>query len=168
MRKKLLTVFCLVVLTMLPHPAICQTQSKIKEVVAEGIIVAFQKRTRHRVKPDTKGIATYVELWVVRIDKWLGESTENEKYILVKYELSERGLSDDEINSQRLKFVLQAHQQKDDDCLGTVLVGDSPPYQERPVNESDYERTKSGESEIVPTLQNLPCFSTERPPIVIE
>jgi hypothetical protein len=168
MRKKLLISFCLVVLTMLPHTAICQTQDKLKDVVAEGTIVAFQRRTRHRVKPDTKGIATYVELWIVRIDKWLSKSTENEKYILVKYELSERGISDDEINSQRLKFVLRAHQEKNDDCLGTVLVGDSPPYQERPINESDYERTKSGESEIIPPLQNLPCFSTERPPIVIE
>jgi len=167
-KKKLSIIFYLIVLIMLPYPAIGQTQDEIKDILAEGSIIAFQRRSRHRVKPDTKGIATFVELWIVHIDKWLSGASENEEYILVKYELTERGLSDDEINNRRLKFVLRAHPEKNDDCLGTVLVGDSPPYQERHINENDYERTKSSGSEIIPTLENLPCFSTERPPTIIE
>lgn len=167
MTKKLFTSLSLFVLLMLGYPAICQ-EEKAKDIAVEGAIVAFQKRTRHPVKPKTKGIATYVELWIVRIDNWLDKPTKEERYILVEYVLSERGLSDDEINSQKLKFVLRENQENQADCLGTILVGDSPPYKGRIVDLGDYEQTKSGTSENIPPLQNLLCFRAERPPIVIE
>jgi hypothetical protein len=44
-----------------------QNPVRSNDLMAEGVIVAFQKGERHRVMPYTTGIATSVEFWIVRI-----------------------------------------------------------------------------------------------------
>ncbi len=144
-----------------------EQQSQAKEFVAEGFIVAFQKWTRHPVKPEPGGIATFVELWIVRIDQWPSGMARSEKYILVKYNLYERGLSDAEINSKKLRFTLRERREDEHtDCLGDVFEGS--PYKTRPARLSDYERTEPGRSEVIPPLESLPCLIADSPPVVVQ
>src|SRR5215831_20476285 len=84
-----------------------EQQSQGKEFVAEGFIVAIQKWTRHSAKPEPGGIGTFVELWVVKMDHWADGQSKFGKYVLVNYSLHEHALSDVEVNSKRLRFVLR-------------------------------------------------------------
>src|SRR5215216_2549881 len=80
-----------------------------KDLIAEGVVVAFQKDMRYRVMPYTTGIANSVEFWIVRIDKWPYNAGKlsDQQYILVEYILYERALTDCEISANRLRFTLR-------------------------------------------------------------
>jgi len=143
--------------------------SQAKEFVVEGSIVAIQKRTRHPVKPEPGGIGTFVELWIVRIDQWPSGMNRNEKYILVQYDLYERGLSDAEVNSKKLRFTLRERREDEHtDCLGTITEGNKSPYKRRPIGLSDYERMEPGKLDEIPPLESLPCLIADRPPVVAQ
>src|SRR5262249_59309730 len=108
-------------------------QSQAKEFVAECFIVAIQKWTRHPVKPEPGGIGTFVELWIVRIDQWPSGANRNEKYILVQYDIYERGLSDDEVNSKKLRFTLRERRgDEHTSCTGHTFEGGKRPYKTPP------------------------------------
>ena len=140
-------------------------QTKPEQMAGDGVIVGIRKGTRQVKKPEAKSIDTPVELWIVRIDSWAANVRRNDKYILVQYSLRERGLSDDEINKPGLKFSLrQRREDEHTDCLGTILVDK---HTSRPVELSDYERTKPGKYEAIPALETLPCFIAEQPPTVV-
>ena len=47
-----------------------QEQSEPKEFVGEGVVVALQKYNRYPVMGPVRGVAHFVEFWIVRIDKW--------------------------------------------------------------------------------------------------
>ena len=154
---------------VLVSPGFGQQSSKTKEFVGEGAIIAFQKMNRCPSCKRSNELGTRVEFWIVRIDRWTEEAARNEPYILVQYKLYERGLSDREINGKQLKFALR--ERRDDehsDCLGMVPVGDKQPYTMRPAELSDYEPTKQGKLDQLPSLQSLPCLIAEDPPVVIE
>lgn len=170
MIKNLATRVLLIVPLLLTNSVLGQgQQSQAKEFVGGGFIVAIQKKTRLPVKPEPGGIATYVELWIVRIDQWPTGMNRNEKYVLVEYNLYESGLSDAEVNSKRLRFTLR--ERRDDehtDCLWTILEGNKPPYKSRSVRLSDYVRTAPGRLDVIPALKSLPCLIADRPPVVVE
>src|SRR5262244_3099374 len=78
-------------------------RSKPSQMTGEGAIIAIRKGTRLGVKPAAKSIDSPVELWVVRMDSWADSSSRIEKYILIQYNLRERGLTEDEVNQPRLR-----------------------------------------------------------------
>src|SRR5947209_10667723 len=96
--KHYLIIALVLQLLTLPAKAAHRSQSEPNEneIVCNGIIAAYQKWTRHPVKPESRGIATYVEDWIVRVDRWPDGGNNAGKYILVEYEITERGLSDSE------------------------------------------------------------------------
>ena len=135
-----------------------QTKREPKEFVGEGIVVAFQKYNRYPVMPPIRWIATRVEFWIVRIDKWTNdvEPLKEKKYFVVQYDLFERGLTDCEINATRLRFKLrEPREDEHTDCMGT---------QRGP---SDYVRTTPGQLDSIPPLESLPCLIADHPPTVI-
>lgn len=139
-----------------------------KKIVGEGVIVAFQVKNRYPVNPFPKGIGTPVEFWIVRIDQWIECAKGDDKYVLVQYKLYKRGLSDDEIHSNRLRFTLR--ERRDDehtDCLGEVIMSREPKFETRPVALSDYQRTEPGKLDEIPLLPSLPCLIADAPPVVI-
>jgi|GEM_PF-1597145 len=169
MKKSVASIVIILIIVSLSMSKIIEAQSESKKIDAEGAIVAFQKGNRHRAKPETKDIGTYVEFWIIRIDRWADGVARDEKYILVEYKLYERGLSDSEINSGKLKFVLRERREDEHtDCMGTILVSDKPPYTTRPIELSDYERTEPGKFDNIPSLQSLPCLIADQPPVIIK
>lgn len=154
---------------VLSYPAFSQEQSKAKEFEGEGVIVAFQKKHRCPSCKASGGLGTFAEYWIVRVDQWADGTGRNEKYILVEFNIYERGLSDREINSDKLRFTLRERREDEHtDCLGEVTISREPAYKARPAELSDYERTKPGKLEAIPSLQSLPCFVTYHPPVVVE
>ena len=87
--------------------SVTATSQGPKEIVGEGVIVAFQKANRCASCVPAPELGTRVEFWIVRVDSWVASMARPDKYILVKYKLYERGLSDEEINSDRLRFALR-------------------------------------------------------------
>jgi hypothetical protein len=143
-----------------------QSEPKEKEIACNGIVAAYQKWARHSVKPESRGIATYAERWIVRVDRWPDGAENGDKYILVEYSLTERGLSDNEINSTDLRFTLRKPGDNEHtDCMGTIPETNERQYVQRPVELSDYERTKPGKDENIPSLRSIPCFITNHPPV---
>lgn len=139
-----------------------------KKISGEGVIVAYQKTSRHSVTPAMGGIATPVEFWIVRIDRWTDETNQNPKYILVQFNLYERAISDSEINSGKLRFTLRVRRTDEHtDCLGSISVGNRRYAKFRPVRFSDYQRTKSGSADKIPLLKSLSCFIADEPPSVV-
>jgi hypothetical protein len=137
-----------------------------KDVRAEGVIVAFQKDNRYRVMPYTMGIATFVEFWIVRIDKWPypAEKLTDKKYVLVEYNLYERAVTDCEINAKQLRFTLrQRRDNEHTDCLAFDRDTKSQRSQL-----SEYELTTPGKGEQIPPLLELPCLMADHGPVVIE
>jgi len=156
--------FSLIVLILLTN-TFAQIPVTSKHISARGIIVAFQKSTRYRVMPYIGGIATPVELLIVRIDQWPdnAESLSNRKYILVTYRLYERNLTDCDINAKKLLFTLrQKREDEHNDCLGEPPKDSSAGYL------SKYERTIPGKDVEIPPLSNLPCLIAEHGPVVLE
>jgi len=146
-----------------------QVQAENKEIYGEGVVVAFQKTSRHSVTPVITGIATPVEYWIVRIDKWAEQATKDQKYILVQFNLSERAVSDGEINSGKLRFRLRERRTDEHtDCLGSISVGDRRYAKFRSAKLSDYQRTKAGSADEIPPLKSLQCFIAEHPPVVVQ
>lgn len=135
-----------------------QQQDTPKEFVGEGVVVAFQKNNRYPVMGPVRGVANFVEFWIVRIDRWTNEvePLKEKKYFRVEYNIYERGLTDCEINAPRLRFKLRdLRENEHTDCMGT---------QRGP---SDYERTTPGQRDDIPRLDSLPCLIADHPPIVI-
>jgi hypothetical protein len=146
-----------------------QGQTAKGEVSGEGVIVAFQKQNRYPEKPFSKGIATFAEYWVVRIDKWAEETGKDQKYILVQFNLYKRGINDSEINSSKLRFSLRGRRADEHtDCLGRVFVGRGRSSETRQAKLSDYQRTKAGIADEIPPLESLSCFIADEPPVVVE
>jgi len=140
-----------------------QTPVVSKDIIAEGVIVAFQKNSRHRVMPYNRGIATPAERWIVRIDQWPynAGTLSNQKYILVQYWLYFRNLTDCDINAKKLRFTFRTPE-KDDyaDCLGLAKNSDDPL--------SRYELTVPGKDTQIPSLSTLPCLAADQAPVVLE
>ena len=146
-----------------------QAQTEKKQILGEGAVVAFMKNGRHPDNPSSKGTATFAEHWIVRIDKWAEGTSKNKKYILVEFLLSERAVSDNEINSEKLRFSLRPRRTDEyTDCLGRVIIGRRPSSKMRLARHSDYQRTKVGRADKIPFLKSLPCFIADQPPIVVE
>ncbi len=107
---------------LLSRPVLGQAQIEKKQVSGEGIVVAFQGNGRHPSNPSSKGFATFAEYWIVRIDKWTEGTSKDLKYILVQFNLYERAVSDQEINSNKLRFSLRERlADEHTDCLGWRL-----------------------------------------------
>ena len=156
--------FLLVVMLLLSNTS-AQIPVTSKHISAEGVIVAFQKSSRHRVMPYIGGTATPVELLIVRIDQWPynAETLSNQKYILVTYRLYERNLTDCDINAKKLRFILrQKREDEHNDCLGEPPANSSDGYL------SKYERTIPGKDVEIPPLLKLPCLIAEHAPVVLE
>ena len=135
-----------------------QEPAEPKEFVGEGIVVAFQKYNRYRAMPQGGGPWTFVEYWIVRIDRWTNEvePLKEKKYFRVQYDLYERGLTDCEINAPKLRIKLRERRENEHtDCLG---------IQQAP---SDYVRTTPGEKDSIPRFDSLPCLIAHHPPVVI-
>lgn len=148
-----------VVLTLaLSSTLFAQEQSKPKEFVGEGVVVAFLKATRYPVMGPVRGVAHFVEYWIVRINKWedAPESLKDKTYFRVEYNIYERGISEREINGTNLRFKLRERRENEHtDCYG---------LRREP---ADYLRTTPGQKDSLPPLDSLPCLIADRPPIVI-
>lgn len=166
---KRLTIMMFLLSLNFPHSALSQERAKAKEVAGEGAIVAFQKGHRCPSCPSPRGLGTFVEFWVVRVDQWLDGANRGEEYILVEYNIYERGLSDKEINSNKLRFTLRERREDErTDCIGEIRTGNEPPFKWRKAEMSDYVRTKPGKLDEIPPLQPLPCLIADVPPVVVE
>lgn len=135
-----------------------QENSEPKEYVGEGVVVAFLKSNRYPVMGPVRGIAHFVEFWIVRINKWedAPESLKDKTYFRVEYNIYERGLTECEINLPNLRFKLRERRENEHtDCYG--------PSREL----ADYVRTTPGQLDPIPSLDSLPCLIADRPPIVI-
>jgi hypothetical protein len=135
-----------------------QEQSKPKEFIGEGVVVAFLKTNRYPVMGPVRGVANFVEYWIVRINKWedAPEPLKSKVYFRVEYNIYERGLTDCEINGANLLLKLRARRENEHtDCYGSGR------------ELSDYIRTTPGQKDSLPSLDSLPCLIADRPPIVI-
>jgi hypothetical protein len=143
----------------------------VSKHVAEGVIVAFQKNNRCPSCEGNKGnIATAIENWIVRVDKWNDEKFDGTKYILVEYQMYYRSLSASEIN-KKMKFVIRERQEHEQnkDCVGEIAYKKDEDYFLRPVEFSDYELTESGKLQSIPSdFKKLQCFIVDKLPVVIE
>jgi len=142
----------------LPFTLFAQAQSEPKEFVGEGVVVAFLKSNRYPVMPPVRGIAHFVEFWVVRIDSWedAPERLKDQKYFRVEYNIYERGLTDCEINGANLRLNLRERRENEHtDCYGSRR------------ELADYVRTTPGQKDSLPPLDLLPCLIADRPPTVI-
>ena len=149
-------------------PVFSQDQPKAKKIIGEGAIVAFQKGSRCPSCESSRGLGTFVEFWIVRVDQWIEGVARGEKYIRVEYNLYERGLSDKEINSSKLRFTFRERRETERaDCIGEIRSGSEPPFEWRKADLPDYERTKPGRLDQIPSLQSLPCLIADDPPVVI-
>ncbi len=161
------TVLCL--LTISGEISFGQENEKEMSRFGEGAVIAYQKKERHSATPALGGIATPVEFWIVRIDKWAEGKDKGPKYILVRFNLYERAVSDNEINSSKLRFKLRELRSDEHlDCLGSISGGNRHYAKGRPARLSDYQRTKPGSTDKIPSLKSLPCFIADEPPVVIE
>jgi len=168
MRRSLTLIIFVFSALVLTCPVLSQDQPKPKEIFGEGVVVAFQKKMRYPVKPYTRGLATFAEYWIVRMDKWEDETRKDQRYLLVQFNLYERGLTECEINAKRLKFTLRDRRENEHtDCTGSVFTS-SDSYETTSAELSDYERTEPGKIDELPTLKSLPCLIADKPPIVIE
>lgn len=167
MKRKLPTIVALVILLSLTGMA----QSEPEQLIGEGIIVAFQKYDRHRKRPHQRGMGTFVEEWIVRIDRW-ENGTKGPGYFLVTYEkVSQRALSDEEINRAKWRFAFREpifHEAES--CAGSVPVASKggTSHQFRPATVKDFQRTKAGMSDLIPPLKELPCLIADEPPIQVK
>ena len=135
-----------------------QEQSDPKEFVGEGVVVAFLKSNRYPVMGPVRGVARFVEFWIVRIDKWedAPEALKDKRYFRVEYNIYERGLTECEINGANLRLKLRERRENEHtDCYGSRR------------ELSDYVRTTPGQKDSLPPLDSLPCLIADRPPIVI-
>ena len=148
-----------VLLTLTLSPTLLpQKQDAPIEFVGEGVVVAFQKYNRYPVMGPVRGVANFVEFWIVRVDKWTNEAEplKERKYFRVEYNIYERGMTDCEINALRLRFKLrELRENEHTDCMGTRRES------------SDYVRTTPGQLDDIPPLDSLPCLIADQPPVVI-
>ncbi len=167
MKHKLLTLVTLAVLLSIGSIA-ALGQSEPEQFIGEGTIVAFQKYDRHRERPYQRGTGTFVEEWIVRIDRW-ETGTKPPGYFLVHYDqVSVRALSDKEINQSKLRFTFREpifHEAES--CAGNAPLpskhGDTTIHF-RPARIEDFQRTEQGRSDVFPPLKDLPCLIANKPP----
>jgi hypothetical protein len=145
-------------------------QSQPEQLIGQGRIVAFQKYDRHHKKPYQKGVGSFVEEWVVKIDKW-EDGDKSLGYYLVSYEkVSERALGDDKANQNEWRFRFREpvfHEAES--CSGDVPVpaSDGASYNYRPATIDDFKRTKTDTADTLPALKDLPCLIASEPPIKV-
>src|SRR5215204_5458117 len=148
-----------VLLTLaLSSTVLAQEQSEPKEFVGEGIVVAFSKSNRYPVMGPVRGIARFVEYWIVRINKWdnAPEPLKDKTYFRVEYNIYERGLTDCEINGANLRLKLRERRENEHtDCYGSSR------------ELSEYVRTTPGQKDSLPPLDSLPCLIADQAPTVI-
>lgn len=153
---------------LLSCPILGQAQTEKKQVSGEGIVVAFRKNGRHPSNPSSHGTATFVEHWIVRIDKWAEGANKDQRYILVEFNLYERAVSDQEINSNKLRFSLRERRADEHtDCLGGVSVNSRRTAKPKQVRLDDYQRTIPGSTDKIPPLESLSCFISDEPPSIV-
>jgi hypothetical protein len=163
---KLLTAFSIGIVLS----AVAMAQQAPGQFKGEGTIVAFQKYDRYREKPHQSGMGTFVEEWIVRIDRWEGV-TKNAGYFLVTYEkVSQRALSDEEMNQEKWRFTFREpifHEAES--CAGSVPLPseDGASHRSRPARMEDFRRTKPGVSVAIPPLKDLPCLIANEPPVAV-
>lgn len=169
MNKKIPTIAAAAVLFFgaLVGPAAAQDSGKI---VADGVVVAYQKNNRC---PSCKGSISFgvqIENWIVRVDHWRDEKFAGNKYILVKYQIYDRSLSEVEIDSE-LRFALRERKdyETNHDCVGNIAYREGNEYFLRPAEFTDYALTEPGLGERIPRdLKSLPCFIVEKLPILLK
>ena len=59
MRRSLTLIIFVFIVLVLTCLVLSQDQPKPKEIFGEGVVVAFQKKTRYPVKPYARGLATW-------------------------------------------------------------------------------------------------------------
>ena len=135
-----------------------------------GVVVAYKKVNRcPSCDGSNGGIGIQIEYWIVRVDDSGEKKFKGDRYILVEYQMYQRSLSDSEIN-EKLRFEIRERQEheKNHDCVGDIGYKEGEDYFLRPASGKDFERTRPGEDDKVPTdLKTLPCFIVERLPKVI-
>lgn len=138
-----------------------QTPVRSNDLVAEGVIVAFRKNSRHRVMPYNNGPATFVEFWIVRIDQWPYNAgrLSDQKFARVTYRLYERNLTDCDINAKRLRITLRENEYAY--CSDSAGTSGEPEL-------TQYERTIPGKDVEIPPLSKLPCLIADHAPVVLE
>ena len=161
MRRRVSAVTFLFVVIVFLSSSFAQSPVTSKDIVAEGVIVAFQKNSRYKVMPYVKGIATPAEFWIVRIDQWPYNAgrVADEKFARVTYPLYERNLTDCDINAKRLRFTLRENEYAR--CPDSADNSDEPEL-------TQYERTTPGKDAQMPPLSKLPCLIAGRAPVVLE
>ena len=152
------TLVAVLLTLVLSSTVFAQQQSEPKEFVGEGVVVAFLKSNRYPVMGPVRGIAHYVEYWIVRINKWEGapEPLKDKMYFRVQYNIYERGLTDCDINAANLRFKLRERRENEHtDCYGSSR------------ELSDYVRTTPGQKDSLPPLDSLPCLIVDLAPTLI-
>lgn len=132
-----------------------QQLAQSKEHVGVGVVVAFQKYNRYPEMGPVRGVAHFVEYWIVRIDRWPNETEplKDHKYFRVQYNIYEGDLPDSEINATKLRFKLrEVRENEHTDCLGSKR------------EPSDYVRTTPGQQDSIPPLESLPCLIADQAP----
>jgi hypothetical protein len=145
-------------LTLILSSTLFAQEQAPKESIGEGVVVAFQKYNRYPAMGPVRGVANFVEFWIVRIDKWTNEvqPLKEKKYFRVEYNIYERGLTDYQINAPRLRFKLRERRENEHtDCYGSRHAV------------SDYVRTAPGQQDSIPTFDSLPCLIADQPPVVV-
>jgi hypothetical protein len=148
-------------------------EEKTEELRGEGAIVAFQKYDRYHGELYKRGLTTVEEEWIVRIDKWEESGGRNEGYFIVTYEnLPAGALSNQQMNQPKWFFTFRNPEwYEDESCAGNVPLyskdGKSY-YGERRARLEDFQRTKPGVSDPIPSVESLRCLIAEKLPIVID
>jgi hypothetical protein len=142
-------------------------QSEPERFVGRGRIVAFQKYDRHRKRPYQRGLGTFVEEWIVYVDKWY-TGNRSAGYFLVDYTaVSLRALSDREMTERTWNFSFREPRWHEaESCAGMAPVpskeGNVP--QQRPATIEDFQRTQIGQAGAIPPLKELACLIVEKLP----
>lgn len=147
------------------------TAESESEFVGEGAILAFHKQWRHPITPEApeRGeFGTRADLWIVRIDRWIGERLEG-KYFLVEYLLYERAVTPAEVQLPALRFRFRKPKAIDGKaCNGMTRVNWDHPFKYRAMRMKDFQRTEPGRADTIPPLKNLPCLIMEKPPTAVQ
>ncbi len=161
MRRSFHAASLLLVVILFLSNTVAQIPVTSKDIRAEGVIVAFQGKSRHRVMPHIEGIATPVEFWIVRIDKWPYNAGRlaGERFARVTYRLYERNLTDCDINAKRLRFTLRENEYTH--CSDSAGNSSEPEL-------AQYELTTPGRDVQIPPLSKLPCLIADHAPVVLE
>jgi hypothetical protein len=143
-------------------------KEKAEELRGEGAIVAFQKYDRYHGELYRRGLTTVEEEWIVRIDRWM-TGNRNKGYFVVTYEnLPAGALSNQQMSQPKWFFTFRNPEWYEaESCAGNVPLysKDGNSYHgERPARLKDFQRTKQGLSDPIPSVESLPCLIAEKLP----